>query len=524
MQMAVSFHPVKGTRQITTSHRGEELHWKATIFNTTNLKKVLEPFTVINGYWASLDIRRQDKIWTIYKEIYDILEDQIGIDVIGMISVLLLKMYDLTPPDEIERYVLYHGNVIYPEVIRSEYSEYDTNKKLTYLKPDYDQLLVLAVALRPMVPIWGIYMNDIKSATSALYKELQSIELLKLTWIMTCVAVNRLIDYIEESLKKHGPSAAAIMKSLGSNQQVDWILASICIRRLSVSELNANPVSGSLISNVYTFVDNTVPDMSNKFGQYFDKIPEDQGLDKERSNLEMYRQSELVSQGQRLSYSSYCKDVMRLAQDRMPNIDPMKVIACQNAFPEIFIPSKFAFTITQWVMAKTFPPEAVELVNKMHLRNLMIAAQAILFELNLPMLVCLMSAAPYNADNADMFVDDNTVRIGFTESSQILETMYRHTLERKGAARRKNPALAAIDQLKSMVMGQYWNVHIPEGLVVSASSMQRNLLYVGGTIVESLSNLIIMLGELNVRSSHHTAAETTSGTGDHHPQTAIHSD
>ena len=140
------------------------------------------------------------------------------------------------PYEDISRWVKIYGNVHVPDGVLEEVSTLETSKSIiarTYVKRDYTELVILAIALRPLIPIWDEYIDRIKDWVGSNYKEVAAMKLLHNSCIAECPPMTRLMTYIQGSIDPDAEDLSGILSGLGSMEKPEWLLSMVVVIRLS---------------------------------------------------------------------------------------------------------------------------------------------------------------------------------------------------------------------------------------------------------------------------------------------------
>lgn len=488
---------------LSDENGSESLPWPIVVFEKTNLRTVLDAFGKINQYWAWLPQERRVKIWGVYREIWMIFQEisttpevlRAGAlakstlkQLIEATAPLIKELYDLMPLSELETWVERHGQIRHPDTLKEELDAEDTVPDKTYLKADYQGLVVLTIALRPMVPIWGWFLSLVQKETKTTYKEYKAMGLLSQASLITSQPVLRLRRYIEATIGT-SPSwddkmAAAILDGLSSADLPDWILGLVMVRRMALGEVDAGDTRGSIISNIYSFIFYTLRELDKKFGGVKEKNPQkgDDDPMQDQSRLEAYNKAEDLSAGDRADFGVYAENPLGMARDMDPTIPEDLVAECvkharlQDTRPV----EEVQLRLMTWVLCsgrndKGLPSQAMNYVTKRYnaLMNCMGVTQALLLHWDLPLLAAIVTAAPMAIEDGVMTDTMGLAKITPRYMEQ-LQKLYPYVLPEGGT--KGNPAVVEIQQVVGLLNEVPWVCTLPDNMLNQYPAIELDML------------------------------------------------
>jgi hypothetical protein len=491
---------------ILIDDNGQSLTWNVSMFERTRFVDIDTVFRDINGYFEFLPPDRRQKIWDAYQEIWNTFDQVYDPNrLASKLTGQLAALYELMPQAELEHWLKFYGQVVYPPNLKLEHDPLDKTPQRTYLKSDYQGLVMLVVIFRPMVPIWGEYMRRIKDDVGAVWKEYEAMRLLKHTWIAQSEPLHRLRQYIETSVEWDSNSntdTSAILKGLGSAEKPEWLMSMTAIRRMAVGDIDASEENGtivSIISNIYGFVTSTLKDLDRKFdGGIKEKHPEDSHTDDESSKLESYRVKQDVTAGDIMMFSVYTEDVVRMVHHIDVTVDHATILAClenTKGMDQLFI-RKHHLTLCQWVMQSNLPARAIPCLTKPALLRVMASVQAILWHWGYPELAALVTADAVPDARSNVVMAEGRSRIP-KELIEELAVLFPHADpgDKNSATNVKsNRACLAIAALTKELAMETWQLKAPNALVKSCQGVDAySRLTAPQSVQEMLARLVIQL-------------------------------
>ena len=497
--MKLSISEVDGS--VITEHLGQQQTWNVEVFDRTRLQDLLDAFRDVNGYWSRLSERRQDALWRIYSNIHDVLTNVQDItELTNQLMPLVAKLYDQMTFDEMNRYLGIYGNVVYPASIKESYDIDDTSHARTYLRADYHDLVVMSALLRPMIPIWGDYIRKIQIEVGSKYKEFIALRLLKRANIIASQPMARLVEYIDASIAGADESASAIIAGLSTADLPEWLLAMVVIRRITVGEIDATEERGSLISNIYGFVNNTLQGLDRKMGGVKPKKPTARLDSEEESKFEEYKVKQPIAAGDVLTFTKFASQIERVVKSIDPTANMSLIAACERELRplQMLDVQDHHILFCQWVLNAAIPPQAIETLAKPSLINNMIAVKVLLWSWGLEELA-LLSTAVLNA-NSDgmMLIQEARGRIPTAMADQ-LNALYPHIVG-EVASGRNNNIRTVITKVTRMISSCQWIVTMPEGMDAELGryASPQGVMYMPQNLSELLARLVIRLNQQSV--------------------------
>lgn len=492
------------------SDNNEVINWSVAAYKKTRYKTLDNVFRDINGYWGSLSFQRRASIFQKYKEIKEILDSvsvisEVPFD-LSIFSANLInavsELYKLMPFSEINAWVQKHALINYPDNLRIEHDHDDPMPDRTYLLSDYKGLVALTVALRPMVPIWGIYIKITEEASGVLFKEFSAFRLMGRTDVVISAPYDRLMRYIECCFTKQTDVFSAIISGLPKEEIPSWLLAVIAVRRLSACDIDASDTNGNIITNVYGFVTTTLDDLNKRFGNFKEskKKKGDNSLeDGEGSMLETYRCRQTISTGDVMKYNVYANDILKMARHVDSTIPEDLVALCLEASDILMSNdiSKVQITLLQWIMSSTISPNAIPNLYKRQLINTIIAAQALLIHWGFCNVALLLSSVGTLPTNSSVSIAFNKIKIDDALVKQ-LNSFYPYKMNTEATQKFSNQAQVAIIKLAELVVMCTWQPTVTDNLLQYLDIEldlhgKIRLTYKDQSMVNQLASLVLFL-------------------------------
>lgn len=479
-----------------------ELVWDVSVYGKTRYVAVVDLFREINGYWSYITEERREAIWNIYvqihKTLYEIADPTQQVD---RLILLVAKLYEQHPLNEIYHWTRFHGDVKYPDTLK-EVCDPDDIVARTYLRPDYVWLVAMAIALRPMVPIFGEYILRARDEAGSDYKEYAAFKLLAKSHIISCAAMERLKVYVMSAIESEADSITPTLNGLGTSELPDWLLAMTVVRRVAPGDISVqDEKTGNLITNIHAFVSGALKDLDRKFGGAIrEKYREDYGDDDDSMSFaEMFKVRQKNSIGDVALYSVYTENPTIMAMKIDPTIDVSKVHECllsTSRLTEMEIRRNHHLVLVQWVINKVIPARGAENLNKQAILRAMATTQALLWHWGMPELAILATADVAADDAASLMVIESRSRIP-ADLQKTLNDLYPYTENAgrsKGQSKNANVAVKNIQALAKEMSVPRWVINAPAALIQECPLIDKqNRMITPLNIMELIARLVIKL-------------------------------
>ena len=492
---------IRDNDKVIVSHLGAELS-----FNVTELKKSKlnvegkDLFLEINQYLSELDHTVQFAIFGIYGELRELRDDIMTVPFNTQqreTTEMMTRLYNLLDIDRLAKFAA-RTNIIYPEGLFSRTSEQaltsNVNVNINYYKEDYDGLVVLVLALRPMIPVWGEYISLNKSSTGTQYKEYRALKLLSKSSINRSPYMDRLRLYINEwrtAGNSRGTLAddIAVLDGISSDDITDYILGLVLVRRLSLCNIHANTEKDSIISSVYSYLKSKLSEAATTFKtkkKYDDGAGRESG--EEISVFEKYKISSRLTHGDREFLQEYTRLAVNVAKEIDPEVDLFVLEECLTLNHTLNLPiTNHQRLLTQWVTHNAFPPQGIYELTKLEVTNLISVAQAILIKWEFYELALLITsnilvnqvnlAPPTRAILSDNLLDE-------------LDKIYPYRKVAKRQQDKANLAHDAIHKLNTELMSKMFSTN-PTPFLKEQLGLTSGMYSCPATLVDQMAGLII---------------------------------
>ena len=450
-------------------------HDQAVEYNVTQLKrsKLIEEdkdlFAEINAYIQTLDQTVQFGLFECMKSINELRYDDLGVSYHVQLKEtreLLKKFYELLNLQMLEVWIKRNRHLISipTDLISKDSTEAKSinhNVNINYYLEDYDGLIFLVIALRPMIPIWGDYIQTNKDTVGSKHKEHQAYKLLELTPLLHCHQLERLRFYIAETRatnvsRKMLSADAAVLEGISSDSLNEYLLATVLVRKVALTNVN-----NSIISSIYSYLKNKISEASETIKiSPKHAIPSYDDSPRDRSKLENYKISASLTYGTIEFIRAYAKDPYTVAKHLDPSIDLSLVENCLETNRRLtqFQIQDHMVLLTQWVIGSIFPANGIYELSRNEVIDLISVCQAILIHWNIDGLPLLITGRLEET----LFAEISTTRANIEDSLlDQLEVIFPY--KKPGRVhKRANLAFETINKFTYRFLTRYFHVTPPQ--------------------------------------------------------------
>lgn len=493
MKISAVAAPNSGLTSIMLEHKGQISTWdvSSTYSRTQNSNKDKEEeidtttlFAEINAYWASLSQDRQSGIFEAYQGIYQIFEGNYQLETAtAKLRQKVAVLYSYQPLAEIQHFLNFHADIQYPSSVREslESAGSNTRAERTYLRSDYFGLVSLAVAFRPMIPIWGQFIEHSRRELGNNYKEYSAFGLLKNTQLARCGELERLREFIQVSIASQitgDKTFTPVLGGLGTEELPVWLMAMTAVRRLASSTVTGPGDQVNLIAKVHYYVDSKMKSLDRDFGRAFggkvsEKKQTGSGDGDTASHVEMYKIKPDISDGDIVSLNIYAEDPYRLLAAREPSV-PLELLEQSLAVTKTMDQQDIQphqLWLVKWAIYPTLPPRGIDVITIDPLLKCMAVAQAVLWHWGFYDLAAMITATPQlTGDDMLIGVSENRSRIPKEHLGRMQERFrYILPVKKNQTARQGNVAARAVDRLADILTRNDWILNAPPALLAKTS-------------------------------------------------------
>ena len=473
---------------------GREIQWPVNrLFNNEMFFKKPWLFTHINQFWnghngwRGVQKETKNKIFEIYLQIWDILENIYDGNIASRdhkLAKLIGELYEEHKLSKIKMYMIF-SDIKMPAGLKSVYEhnqeQIDKNhtRVKTYLLEDYKELAALSLQLRLMLPIWAVYLNQIKKSIGTYFKEIQAFELLKYSCIMEEPPLQKLTAYINSCIPKNTEdlldvTTKFIMECISSDEYSRYITNDYIVKKLSISDIRgintedySKPCEPILLQHLATSITQGInAEKKNTDEKIRPKIDKNQKNAEDEENqtsiFENYKIKEDISRGD-IQYLLHCiSDPYRIAKIIEPTTQNSLIDSTLRFAPKIAEsePGNPQTILLSWMINSIIPGEAVEYMDRMVRANCLCACSAAYWTKGHHVIAALCTATPINSDKVYNSSASGGMSKINSETLKELGELFPYSRMKKGIP--KKELQDSIDMLITILSDKAWEFNLTD--------------------------------------------------------------
>lgn len=469
MLKLISTDPTK-FKEISVEFKGERVCFGTLPFDRSNITDPQRSLEPLNGYMANWPDDRQAALFDAYREARGILDNVAQIQrMVQKLKPVIATIYDIINLDEFFYWLRMHLNVATATSVDVHYNPDAGDRDLTYVREEYQGLVYLGVAMKPLLPIFGEFLNLVTKDVGNEYKEYHSMRLLDQR-LVDRPEFKRLTRYVEANASYSKNTTTAIYAGLGSAELPDWLLALGLLRKVLLVDPRDN--QEHIIQKIYNYLKSKMEGLDkNKKGfmRISDKHrPKETGREEDNmSIMESTRAKQEISPRVPRSIEHYIKNHWESAIAEIdPELDVRSVREC-IAFAK---KADLTFTDLHYMLAgcivsPLFSARGLYLIDHAAMSIVIGIAQAFYVKRGFPILASLCTAriAPQETDDFSLSGGPAMQRVARKELDE-LNRIYPHTKRASGKelTARNNVGVEWIERLFESVSAYRLTYNQPE--------------------------------------------------------------
>lgn len=521
----------KEDSDITLTHNYQQLRWNVRVLERGKRgpKKAgtpladeeeliqTDPFEHLNQYLATLPLQKQNELFSVYDEIYNVMEPH-GADGVAelrkALPPLVKKIYEICTAESISAWVHATPTIIFPANIRvfdtlaesaengDQFGISTRPQAATYVKKDYWGLVVFTMMSRLMVPVWGRFLANTESTIGNDIKEIYAMRLATRTALVETDGYKRLEDYVAQYLSQDKYKNSVIGGGVSREDVPFRIIAILTVRRLAWVDFSGRDPQFSLVGRVYSFIENEMDSADRIYNESIKpKVPENGSMNNDHENRssvsELIKIKEPYTAGD-LTIIESAAGIPQLFLNRIaPDMPPeflegaLRTVEYLKQKP----PAPVQFTIMQNAMGAEckmwdgqweekeelrerwdciFPPRAGDEMNLLEGLNMMAVAAALLWYRGHYDVVALMTASVAKEQAGFSNGTSAPPALLTKENEELLRTHFPYIPRPAGKKRlddfrnakqsdiKMNVAYKCIEMIREELIHNSWNLNIPK--------------------------------------------------------------
>lgn len=507
MRIDIAEMSIKGISRISITHKGEQQQIEAGSYTSAAIIGREALFKEVNEFLATLSEEDQDRLWELYSTAIGQLaseEMQSSFMIRSSIENIVKEIYKVASYEALSDYVA-RARLLIPSDVKEHFEEFAESgnrnyRNRTYIRSDYQDMVVLALGLRFVVPLWGVYIQNVAAVNGNGFKESEAVKLIELAGVDRWPPYVRMVEFIEASVDKE-VSMTMAMATLSSEEIPRHLMSMALVRKISIGPLSTDVEKESLARILFNYVTGTQQRMDSRFQSVTGVVQAkrnrlDRGDEDNSSVWDEFSQATEITEGDRQLIEVYTERTGDILAKIEPKVSISRAQQCisivsrRDSRPVL----SFQKALTFWVI-RTISPESRDLLQKLTHFRLMGIAQAILDQWGYPELAVLVAAEEYIDEGGDVFMPSEVRNKITKQQLEILDKQYpywRQETRRQDPGKRNNVAVIAIDQVVEWMSGRAWKPHAPRDIIAKVPGLaQTGHFYISGDIKRQMADMII---------------------------------
>ena len=487
------------------SHGDKRLEWNIKFIDKANLAEDVDIFEQINAFWQTLPAEQQDKIFDVYNRTLNVLRTcWINNDLGGLLTPLINELVNLHDMEKIRYWMDYQSNLQLPmrldeKFVEQQQSSYTRDK--TYLKEDYKQLVMLSIAIRPMIPIWGEFLYKTEDDSGTQWKEYYAYLLLEQTSLMKTEPMIKLLTYVDRNVGGDKANPVSVLNGgISTDDFPDWVTGLVVVRRLGFGDIRGVNPNIHLVTQISGFINTIMGGQESRFksaGMIKPKIIEGQGSSDSESNLsklEGVKVKEAVPSGNIVPIDVFTDDIKKVAKRICPSLDMALLRASAESVKQLYNEeiNPIQRSLVLLLCSREISTKGGMYLDHIKLIKLIAIAQAVFWHNgfhDLALLVSAISKGRVGISNLE-----GRARIPPAQMDR-LNVLYPHPRRPPGkkSDKGKNPAVIAIELMEVEFSSYQWRPTIPKEWLDQLQNQNNQTYYVPYEIKIKLAEFAIAL-------------------------------
>lgn len=290
---------------------GTELTWPAKLWSRSGDVVNSTIFDIFNDYWKQQSRERVKRTEALYLELHKIFSNlnsyRENVILVTDLINQILSMYDW---NSFRLWCLLHGKMELTIGIKDTLGDKDKSS-ITYFTHEYDDLVVLSVLLKAVMPIWGSFEYNMRGELGKDHTQMVIVDLLRKGPISKLTPFLKLEDYVkaftEERISTPGFSLTC---SVGTEEIPEYLTAVTLIKKVII--FNGREIDKSIVTNIFHLLKQRCKGINK------DKPNSKLGIDENGSELtvtDRYKIIQPIAPGIVRMVEEYSLDIPRMIKD-----------------------------------------------------------------------------------------------------------------------------------------------------------------------------------------------------------------
>lgn len=495
--------------EVIIDHKGETVAFSVSVFTRKAFQKNESIFDQINAYWYQLKHSDQDAIFQIYKKIAYCFENALFVDMEPRLRELIVELEQFHRLESISDWIQFRSNINIPDKLMGEYREsidLNSTREKTYTRSDYVGLISLAMVLRTLIPIWGEYIYSKRQEVGNRFKEFAAFQLLSNTDLYMSAPCRKLRTYID-SIAGDDLNSNIIINVINSEDFGHWMLALICVRRLSMCDIRGTDPNVMAITSVHKFITDLLRNPGSNYENLVkEKTPEsDNGNGENKiSSTERYKIVSNLAPGEIVELEHQLGDYKAVAQRLMGEVNE-ELLTRSLETSSVMMKGRIQdpqITLISWVIKPANSPRAPLYIPKRINAALAGVTEATLWSRGFKYLAILSTCVAEVSDNALLISPlDSKTRVP-EEMMAELDRLYpfkRVAEVRRGGMKKNGPnEISLVEQSISNLVSNLtmfsWRATCHEDMLKEVTGSTSRKFPIRPDIKTELTRLVISIG------------------------------
>lgn len=452
---------------------GRETVWPCKLWSRSGDVVNDSIFDVFNKYWATAPAAHRTAAETEMLKAFTLFEED-NLDtsptrLINELKVITANLISLYDWKAFRLWCLTAGEMNASVGIKDELNEIDTND-MTYFTKDYEDLIVMSVMLKTIMPIWGYFEMSARSSIGNQFINLTALEMLRATAIVDLPPFKKLESYIAGFVASRITTQGfSLVNMVGTDEIPDHLMALAIIKKVIL--FNGRTPDVSIITNVYHVLQQQCKAINNS------KPNNKKGKDEKGDDISITDRYKIVQSfppGIIVLAEHYLENPRKVARHIDPTLDLEIFDKVENDISPDLTISDFHLPLVSGICSAAVNARSMKLVNYVSMVNAIKVAAALTLHWGFPAISGLLINNSEDRDMSKITLSSSTQHRSFalkTELNKELTELYKYPTN-------KHPGNVLMEQIVTEINSKDWEVD-PEMFKELRNEIARLLIKLG---------------------------------------------